>query len=139
MRSHYCGEVTSKDLDSNISICGWVHRRRDHGGIIFLDVRDIKGICQVVVNPENKVAFEIADKCRNEYVIKVSGAVLKRPEGTINENMITGEIELEADKIQLLNKAATPAFPLDDYQEVNEDVRLKNRVLDLRRPEMNHT
>ena len=138
MRSHYCGEVTSKDLDSNISICGWVHRRRDHGGIIFLDVRDIKGICQVVVNPENKAAFEIADKCRNEYVIKVSGAILKRPEGTINENMITGEIELEADKIQLLNKAATPAFPLDDYQEVNEDVRLKNRVLDLRRPEMNH-
>ena len=138
MRSHYCGEVTSKDLDSNISICGWVHRRRDHGGIIFLDVRDIKGICQVVVNPENKAAFEIADKCRNEYVIKVSGAVLKRPEGTINENMITGEIELEADNIQLLNKAATPAFPLDDYQEVNEDVRLKNRVLDLRRPEMNH-
>ena len=138
MRSHYCGEVTSKDLDSNISICGWVHRRRDHGGIIFLDVRDIKGICQVVVNPENKAAFEIADKCRNEYVIKVSGAVLKRPEGTINENMITGEIELEADKIQLLNKAATPAFPLDDYQDVNEDVRLKNRVLDLRRPEMNH-
>ena len=138
MRSHYCGEVTSKDLDSNISICGWVHRRRDHGGIIFLDVRDIKGICQVVVNPENKAAFEIADKCRNEYVIKVSGVVLKRPEGTINENMITGEIELEADKIQLLNKAATPAFPLDDYQEVNEDVRLKNRVLDLRRPEMNH-
>ena len=138
MRSHYCGEVTSKDLDSNISICGWVHRRRDHGGIIFLDVRDIKGICQVVVNPENKVAFEIADKCRNEYVIKVSGAVLKRPEGTINENMITGEIELEADNIQLLNKAATPTFPLDDYQEVNEDVRLKNRVLDLRRPEMNH-
>lgn len=138
MRSHYCGEVTSKDLDSNISICGWVHRRRDHGGIIFLDVRDIKGICQVVVNPENNVAFEIADKCRNEYVIKVSGAVLKRPEGTINENMITGEIELEADKIQLLNKATTPAFPLDDYQDVNEDVRLKNRVLDLRRPEMNH-
>lgn len=138
MRSHYCGEVTSKDLDSNISICGWVHRRRDHGGIIFLDVRDIKGICQVVVNPENKAAFEIADKCRNEYVIKVSGAVLKRPEGTINENMITGEIELEADKIQLLNKATTPAFPLDDYQDVNEDVRLKNRVLDLRRPEMNH-
>ena len=138
MRSHYCGEVTSKDLDSNISICGWVHRRRDHGGIIFLDVRDIKGICQVVVNPENKAAFEIADKCRNEYVIKVSGAVSMRPEGTINENMITGEIELEADKIQLLNKAATPAFPLDDYQEVNEDVRLKNRVLDLRRPEMNH-
>lgn len=138
MRSHYCGEVTSKDLDTNISICGWVHRRRDHGGIIFLDIRDIRGICQVVVNPENKLAFEIADNCRNEFVIKVSGMVLTRPEGTINSNMPTGEIELEAENIELLNKAVTPAFPLDNYQDVNEDVRLKNRVLDLRRPEMNH-
>ena len=138
MRSHYCGEVTSKDLDSDISICGWVHRRRDHGGIIFLDVRDIRGICQVVVNPENKTAFDIADNCRNEFVIKVSGKVLQRPDGTINTNMSTGEVELEAESIDLLNKAVTPAFPLDDYQEVNEDVRLKNRVLDLRRPEMNH-
>ena len=137
MRSHYCGEVTSKDLNSNVSICGWVHRRRDHGGIIFLDIRDIRGICQVVVNPENKIAFEIADNCRNEFVIKVSGIVLKRPEGTINKNMPTGEIEIEAEGIKLLNKASTPAFPLDDYQEVNEDVRLKNRVIDLRRPEMN--
>ena len=138
MRSHYCGEVTSKDLNSNISICGWVHRRRDHGGIIFLDIRDIKGICQVVVNPENKAAFDTADICRNEFVIKVTGKVLKRPDGTINVNMITGEIELEAENITLLNKAVTPAFPLDDYQDVNEDVRLKNRVLDLRRPEMNN-
>ena len=138
MRSHYCGEVTLKDLDSDISICGWVHRRRDHGGIIFLDVRDIRGICQVVVNPENKIAFDIADNCRNEFVIKVSGKVLQRPDGTINTNMSTGEVELEAESIDLLNKAVTPAFPLDDYQEVNEDVRLKNRVLDLRRPEMNH-
>ena len=137
MRSHYCGEVTSKDLNSNVSICGWVHRRRDHGGIIFLDIRDIRGICQVVVNPENKIAFEIADNCRNEFVIKISGIVLKRPEGTINKNMPTGEIEIEAADIKLLNKASTPAFPLDDYQEVNEDVRLKNRVIDLRRPEMN--
>ena len=138
MRSHYCGEVTSKDLNSDISICGWVHRRRDHGGIIFLDLRDIKGICQVVVNPENKVAFDTADNCRNEFVIKVTGKVLKRPDGTINANMVTGEIELEAENITLLNKAVTPAFPLDDYQDVNEDVRLKNRVLDLRRPEMNN-
>ena len=138
MRSHYCGEVTSKDLNSNISICGWVHRRRDHGGIIFLDIRDIKGICQVVVNPENKAAFDTADICRNEFVIKVTGKVLKRPDGTINANMITGEIELGAENITLLNKAVTPAFPLDDYQDVNEDVRLKNRVLDLRRPEMNN-
>lgn len=138
MRSHYCGEVTLKDLDTNISICGWVHRRRDHGGIIFLDIRDIRGICQVVVNPENNIAFEIADNCRNEFVIKVTGKVLKRPDGTINTNMVTGEIELEAEDIKLFNKAVTPAFPLDDYQDVNEDVRLKNRVLDLRRPEMNN-
>lgn len=138
MRSHYCGEVTLKDLDTNISICGWVHRRRDHGGIIFLDIRDIRGICQVVVNPENNIAFEIADNCRNEFVIKVTGKVIKRPDGTINTNMVTGEIELEAEDIKLFNKAVTPAFPLDDYQDVNEDVRLKNRVLDLRRPEMNN-
>lgn len=133
MRSHYCGEVTLKDLDTNISICGWVHRRRDHGGIIFLDIRDIRGICQVVVNPENNIAFEIADNCRNEFVIKVTGKVIKRPDGTINTNMVTGEIELEAEDIKLFNKAVTPAFPLDDYQDVNEDVRLKNRVLDLKK------
>ena len=138
MRTHYCGELNKSHEHKEVILCGWAHRRRDHGGIIFLDVRDIRGICQVVVNPENKIAFDIADNCRNEFVIKVSGKVLQRPDGTINTNMSTGEVELEAESIDLLNKAVTPAFPLDDYQEVNEDVRLKNRVLDLRRPEMNH-
>ena len=96
MRTHYCGELNRSHIDQQVTLCGWAHRRRDHGGIIFLDIRDIKGICQVVVNPENKVAFDTADNCRNEFVIKVTGKVLKRPDGTINTNMVTGEIELEA-------------------------------------------
>ena len=137
MRSHYCGEITSKHLDKDIIICGWIHKRRDHGGVIFLDVRDIKGICQAVINPDNLKSFEIAETLRNEYVVKISGKVKSRLEGTINKNMTTGEIELVAEEIVILSKAATPVFPLDDYQDVNEDVRLKNRVLDLRRPEMN--
>ena len=137
MRSHYCGEITSKHLDKDIIICGWIHKRRDHGGVIFLDVRDIKGICQAVINPDNLKSFEIAETLRNEYVVKISGKVKSRLEGTINKNMTTGEIELVAEEIVILSKAVTPVFPLDDYQDVNEDVRLKNRVLDLRRPEMN--
>ena len=137
MRSHYCGEITTKNLKEQITLCGWVHKRRDHGGVIFLDLRDIKGICQVVFNPESKESFAIAETLRNEFVVSISGTVSKRLEGTSNANMITGEVELEADSIKILSKASTPVFPLDDYQEVNEDVRLKNRVLDLRRPDMN--
>jgi aspartyl-tRNA synthetase len=137
MRSHYCGEITSEHLDKDIIICGWIHKRRDHGGVIFLDVRDIKGICQAVINPDNLKPFETAETLRNEYVVKISGKVKSRLEGTINKNMTTGEIELVAEEIIVLSKAVTPVFPLDDYQDVNEDVRLKNRVLDLRRPEMN--
>ena len=135
MRSHYCGEVTSKDLDTNISICGWVHRRRDHGGIIFLDIRDIRGICQVVVNPENKLAFEIADNCRNEFVIKVTGKVLARDNEMINKKIPTGEIEVLADKIEILNASKPIPFQLDSM-ETSEEVRLKYRYLDLRRDEM---
>ena len=138
MRSHYCGEITSKNLDEDITICGWIHKRRDHGGVIFLDVRDIKGICQVVINPDNSKSFKIAETLRNEFVVKISGTVKQRLEGTVNKNMTTGEVELNAENIVILSKAVTPVFPLDDYQDVNEDVRLKNRVLDLRRPEMNH-
>jgi len=138
MRSHYCGEITSKNLDEDITICGWIHKRRDHGGVIFLDVRDIKGICQAVINPDNSKSFEIAETLRNEFVVKISGKVNQRLEGTVNKNMTTGEVEINAENIVILSKAATPVFPLDDYQDVNEDVRLKNRVLDLRRPEMNH-
>tara|TARA_B110001450_G_scaffold1856_1_gene2137 strand:- start:5306 stop:7072 length:1767 start_codon:yes stop_codon:yes gene_type:complete len=137
MRSHYCGEITSKNLNEEVTICGWIHKRRDHGGVIFLDVRDIKGICQAVINPDNAKSFSIAETLRNEFVVEISGTVRARLEGTINKNMITGEIELEAKNINILSKAVTPVFPLDDYQDVNEDVRLKNRVLDLRRPEMN--
>ena len=137
MKSHYCGEITSKNLEQDISICGWIHRRRDHGGIIFLDVRDIKGICQVVVNPDNDQSFKIAESIRNEYVVQIKGIVRNRLEGTINKNMHTGEIEIEVQEIKILSKASTPVFPIDEYQEVNEDVRLKNRVLDLRRSEMN--
>ena len=138
MRTEYCGNVTKEHLGKDVSICGWVHRRRDHGGVIFLDIRDLEGICQAVIDPSNEEAFSLADKCRSEFVIKIKGSVRKRPEGTVNSKMKTGEIEIEVSELEVLNSAATPAFPLDDYQDVNEDVRLKNRILDLRRPEMNN-
>ena len=138
MRTEYCGNVTKEHLGKDVSVCGWVHRRRDHGGVIFLDIRDLEGICQAVIDPSNEEAFSLADKCRSEFVIKIKGSVRERPEGTVNSKMKTGEIEIEVSKLEVLNSAATPAFPLDDYQDVNEDVRLKNRILDLRRPEMNN-
>ena len=137
MKSHYCGEITSSNLKEKVTICGWIHRRRDHGGVIFLDVRDIKGICQAVVNPDNKESIQLAESIRNEFVVQIEGVVRNRLEGTINKNMQTGEIEIEVANINILSKANTPVFPIDEYQEVNEDVRLKNRVLDLRRSEMN--
>ena len=138
MRTEYCGNITKEHLGKDVSICGWVHRRRDHGGVIFLDIRDLEGVCQAVIDPSNDEAFSLADKCRSEFVIKIKGNVRERPEGTINSKMKTGEVEIEVREIELLNSASTPAFPLDDYQDVNEDVRLKNRILDLRRPEMNN-
>ena len=136
MKSHYCGEITSSNLKEEVTICGWIHRRRDHGGVIFLDVRDIKGICQAVVNPDNEESFKLAESIRSEFVVQITGLVRDRLEGTANKNMHTGEIEIEVKNITILSKADTPVFPIDEYQEVNEDVRLKNRVLDLRRPEM---
>ena len=114
MRSHYCGEITTKNLEQEVTLCGWVHKRRDHGGVIFLDLRDIKGICQVVFNPDSKESFAIAETLRNEFVVSISGNVNKRLEGTSNANMVTGEIELEAKHIKILSKAVTPVFPLDD-------------------------
>mgnify|MGYP001274902768 FL=1 len=138
MRTEYCGNVTKEHLGKDVSICGWVHRRRDHGGVIFLDVRDLEGICQAVIDPSNAEAFSLADKCRSEFVIQIKGSVRERPEGTVNSKMKTGEIEIEVSELEVLNSAVTPAFPLDDYQDVNEDVRLKNRIIDLRRPEMNN-
>ena len=93
MKSHYCGEITSSNLKEKVTICGWIHRRRDHGGVIFLDVRDIKGICQAVVNPDNKESFQLAESIRNEFVVQIEGVVRNRLDGTINKNMKTGEIE----------------------------------------------
>ena len=137
MRSHYCGDINSSDLDSNIEISGWVHKRRDHGGVIFLDIRDLHGIVQVVFNPDLKEIFDAADSCRSEYVVNIQGLVRKRIEGAINPKMATGEIEIEAHSLKIFSSAVTPQFPLDDYQEVNEDVRLKHRFIDLRRPDVN--
>ena len=136
MRSNYCGELSKKHIDNIVTVCGWVHRRRDHGGLIFLDVRDKTGIVQVVVNPENKKPFSLAEKIRSEFVLKISGKVNERPEDAENEDLTTGVIEIIADEIIVLNEAETPAFPLDQSAEVSEEVRLKNRTLDLRRPEM---
>ena len=136
MRSHHCGNLNIKNLNQEVTICGWIHRRRDHGGVIFLDVRDTTGIVQVVVNPENVEAFKIAEDIRSEYVIKAFGKVEGRPEDSQNDQLTTGEIEIKCSLIELLNEAETPAFPLDQSSEVGEDVRLKNRTLDLRRPEM---
>ncbi len=136
MRSHHCGNLNIKNLNEEVTICGWIHRRRDHGGVIFLDVRDTTGIVQVVVNPENVEAFKIAEDIRSEYVIKAFGKVEVRPEDSQNDQLTTGDIEIKCSSIELLNEAETPAFPLDQSSEVGEDVRLKNRTLDLRRPEM---
>jgi aspartyl-tRNA synthetase len=136
MRSHYCGEVTAKQLDQTLTLCGWVQRRRDHGGVIFLDLRDRYGLVQIVVNPDNAPAFNLAEKLRSEYVIQVVGQVRRRPEGTVNKDLATGEIEIVSQEITLLNTAETPPFPLDSQVQISEDVRLKYRYLDLRRPEM---
>jgi|TARA_B100001094_G_scaffold126037_1_gene122143 aspartyl-tRNA synthetase len=136
MRTNHCGKLNKDHLNKEVTICGWIHRRRDHGGVIFLDVRDTTGIVQVVVNPEYEQAFKIADEIRSEYVIKATGLVEGRPADSQNEQLTTGEIEIKSTSIELLNTADTPAFPLDQSSEVGEDVRLKNRTLDLRRPEM---
>ncbi|RDE24905.1 aspartate--tRNA ligase [Motiliproteus coralliicola] len=136
MRSHYCGSLNETLIDQTVTICGWVHRRRDHGGVIFLDLRDRDGIAQVVFDPDTEEHFELADSVRNEFVIQVTGRVRARPEGTENAEMVTGKIEVLGKELVILNKAETPPFQLDDHQTVGEDVRLKYRYVDLRRPEM---
>ena len=136
MRSHYCGEITEKLVDETVTFCGWVHRRRDHGGVIFLDVRDREGLVQVVFDPDTVEAFNAADSVRSEYVVQITGLVRGRPAGSENDNMTTGKIEILGKAINILNKANTPPFPLDDYSPVGEDVRLKYRYMDLRRDEM---
>ena len=136
MRTNYCGELGKDFAGKSVTVCGWVHRRRDHGGVIFLDLRDTTGMVQIVVNPEQADSFTIADNVRSEYVLKVTGLVEERPQDSENLTLATGEIELRCEEIVVLNTAETPAFPLDQSSDVGEDVRLKNRTLDLRRPEM---
>ncbi|MCG2634715.1 MAG: aspartate--tRNA ligase [Gammaproteobacteria bacterium] len=135
MRTHYCGEIDSSLVDQEIELCGWSHRRRDHGGVIFIDLRDRTGLAQVVFDPDYDAAFQAADRSRGEYVLRVMGRVRRRPEGTINPGMATGEVEVLATSLEVLSAAETPPFQVDD-DDINEEHRLKYRYLDLRRPQM---
>ena len=135
MRTHYCGQLNVSNLGQTITVCGWAHRRRDHGGVIFIDLRDREGLAQVVCDPERAEMFKTAESVRSEYVLKVTGRVRRRPEGSDNANMPSGEIELLAHDIEVLNIALTPPFQLDD-DNLSENVRLTHRVIDLRRPQM---
>ena len=136
MRTHKCGEVTKKHLGESVALCGWVHRRRDHGGVIFIDLRDREGLVQVVFDPDSADTFAIAESVRSEYVLRVEGTVRGRPEGTINPNMKTGEVEVLVSHIEVLNESETPPFPIESDIEVNEEMRLRYRYIDLRRTEM---
>jgi aspartyl-tRNA synthetase len=135
MRTNYCGLIDSKYLDQDVNLFGWVHRRRDHGGVIFIDLRDREGVVQVVCDPDNADAFQVGDRARSEYGLSITGRVRRRPEGTVNDSLISGEIEILAKNIEILNTSETPPFPLDE-DEPSEMVRLENRVFDLRRPQM---
>jgi len=131
-----CGSITKKKLNSVVEVCGWIHRRRDHGGVIFFDVRDESGLVQVVCNPEEKDSFALAETCRNEYVISVEGKVRERPEGTVNLELDTGEVEVVGSSLKILNPSLPIPFQLDEHASVGEETRLKYRFLDLRREEM---
>lgn len=136
MRTHYCNDINETKLEETITVCGWVHNRRDHGGVIFLDIRDSSGLLQVVYEPENQECFAEAEKLRHEYVVKVSGLVRPRPEGMVNKKMATGAIEVLGTTLEILNQSATPPFLPDEHQSVSEDLRYRYRYLDLRRPGM---
>ena len=131
-----CGSITKKKLNSVVEVCGWIHRRRDHGGVIFFDLRDESGLVQVVCNPEEKDTFALAETCRNEYVISVEGKVRERPEGTVNLQLDTGEVEVVGSSLKILNPSLPIPFQLDEHASVGEETRLKYRFLDLRREEM---
>jgi len=135
MRTHYCGEVNESLIDQTVEVVGWSHRRRDHGGVIFIDLRDREGLLQIVVDPDTEAAFASAERVRNEFVLKVKGLVRHRPEGTTNDNLASGQIEVLCKELEILNTAETPPFMLDDA-EIHEDIRLKYRYVDLRRPVM---
>ena len=135
MRSDYCGLISRKHLGEVITVQGWVHRRRDHGGVIFIDMRDREGLLQIVCDPDNPVTFKTAETLRNEFVVSVTGKVRPRPDGTVNANLVSGEIEVLAQSIEILNPSLTPPFLMDD-ENLSENVRLEYRFLDLRRPAM---
>ena len=135
MRSHFCGEVAEQLVGETVTLCGWVHRRRDHGGVIFIDLRDRSGVMQVVVDPDTADTFATAEQIRSEYVLRISGRLRPRPAGTENADMATGKVEMLAKDIEVLNSAETPPFQLDD-DDVNEETRLRFRYVDLRRPHM---
>ena len=134
-RTDYCGRIDRQRLTQTVTVCGWVHRRRDHGGVIFIDLRDREGLVQVVCDPDRAATFAVAEKLRHEFVIGVTGLVRPRPEGTVNPDLASGEIEILAHDIEILNTAQTPPFQLDD-ENLSETVRLQHRVIDLRRPQM---
>ena len=135
MRSHYCGEVNTANTDQTVEFCGWVNRRRDHGGVIFIDLRDRSGLVQVVYDPDLPEVFGTAEQVRNEFVVRVKGRVRPRPEGTVNKELSTGEIEVLGQELEILNRAETPPFQLDD-DDTSEELRLRHRYIDLRRPVM---
>jgi aspartyl-tRNA synthetase len=135
MRTDYCGLIDKRHLGRNVTLFGWVHRRRDHGGVIFIDLRDREGLVQVVVDPDTPETFATADRARGEYVLRVEGRVRPRPAGTVNPNLVSGEVEVLAKDIEVLNASLTPPFQLDE-DGLGENVRLEHRVIDLRRPEM---
>ena len=135
-RTHYCGLASQENIDEQVDVVGWIHRRRDHGGVIFFDIRDTSGLLQVVYNPDDVTTFKLAESCRNEYVVKCSGMLRKRPLGTENEDMATGQIELLATSLEILNKSVPIPFQLDEHLSAGEETRLKYRFLDLRRNEM---
>ncbi|MFZ2524783.1 MAG: aspartate--tRNA ligase [Candidatus Ferrigenium altingense] len=135
MRTHYCGTLNIDQLDQTVSLCGWAHRRRDHGGVIFIDLRDREGMAQIVCDPDHAEMFKIAESVRNEFVLRITGKVRRRPEGATNANITSGEIEILCREIEVLNASVTPPFQLDD-ENLSENVRLAHRVIDLRRPQM---
>ena len=136
MRTHYCGELRASHVGETVTLTGWVHRRRDHGGVIFLDVRDRGGIVQVVFDPDTEAEFALAERVRGEFVLQLTGRVRQRDASAVNPDMPTGEIEVLGKALEILNAAETPPFQLDEYSDAGEDVRLRYRYLDLRRPEM---
>ena len=135
MRTHYCGLINSQLIGQEVTLCGWAHRRRDHGGVIFIDLRDREGIAQIVCDPDRPEMFSIAESVRNEFCLRVTGRVRARPAGTINPNMPSGEVEILCHEIEVLNPSVTPPFQLDE-ENLSENVRLTHRVIDLRRPQM---